>query len=94
MPTLSVATDLSAISWPSVFVRKIRERGFQIKSYTSTLPFLKLELLTETEGQAYKIRLSLDSAKIKPGDFKGKITIKTNDPDVPVVEVPVQGSFK
>jgi hypothetical protein len=94
MPPLSVASDLSAINWPTVFVRKIREHGFQIKSYTSTLPFLKLELMTETEGQVYKIRLSLDSTKIKPGEFRGKITIKTNDPDIPVVEVPVQGSFK
>jgi hypothetical protein len=94
MPPLAVGSDLSAINWPSVFVRKLREHGFQINSYTSTLPFLKLELMTETEGQAYKLRLSLDSTKIKPGEFRGKITIKTNDPDVPVVEVPVQGSFK
>ena len=94
MPPLAVASDLSAINWPAVFVRKLRQNGFQIKGYTSTLPFLKLELMTENEGQAYKIRLSLDPTKIKPGEFKGKITIKTNDPEVPVVEVPVQGSFK
>jgi hypothetical protein len=93
MPTLSVSSDLGSINWPLVFVRKLRERNFEIKSYTSTLPFLKLELTTETEGQAYKIRLSLDTTKIKPGEFKGMINIKTNDPDVPVVEVPVQVSF-
>jgi len=93
MPTLSVSSDLTSVNWPSVFVRKIRERGFQINSYTSTLPFLKLDLMTETEGQAYRIRLSLDPTKIKPGEFKGIIRINTNDPDIPVVEVPVQGSF-
>ena len=32
--------------------------------------------------------------KIKPGEFKGKIRIETNDPDVPLVEVPVQVAFK
>jgi hypothetical protein len=94
MPALSVASDLSSINWPAIFVRKIREHSFQIKSYTSTLPFLKLELMTETEGQAYRIRITLDTSKIKPGEFKGTIHIETNDPDVPVVDVPVQGSFK
>jgi hypothetical protein len=94
MPPLTVASDLSAINWPMVFVRKLREHGFQIKRYTSTLPFLKLELMTETEGQVYKIRLTLDTSKIKPGEFKGNIHIETNDPDVPFVDIPVQGSFK
>lgn len=94
MPPMSVTSDLSTISWPNIFVRRLREHGFQIKSYTSTLPFLKLELMTETEGQVYGIRLTLDTTKIKPGEFKGNIHIETNDPDVPVVDVPVQGSFK
>lgn len=94
MPPLSVTSDLSTINWPNIFVRKLREHGFQIKSYTSTLPFIKLELMTETEGQVYRIRLTLDTTKIKPGEFKGKIHIETNDPDVPFVDVPVQGSFK
>ena len=94
MPLMSVTSDLATISWPTVFVRKLREHGFQINSYTSTLPFIKLELMTETEGQAYRIRLSLDTKKVKRGEFKGTIQIKTNDPDVPLVEVPVQCSFK
>jgi hypothetical protein len=94
LPMLPAAADLSAITWPTIYVRKIRDLGLQIKSYTSTLAFIKLDLATETEGQIYKIRLSLDTSKIKPGEFKGKITINTNDPDVPVIEVPVQASFK
>jgi hypothetical protein len=94
MPQLSITNDLVAVTWPTVFVRKLRDHGFQIKSYTSTLPFLKLELVTETEGQSYRIRLLLDTTKVKPGAFKGFINIKTNDSDVPFVEVPVQVSFK
>ena len=94
MPTLPITGDLTRITWPAVFVRKLRGDSFQIKSYTSTLPFLKLELSTEAEGQAYRLKLSIDVTKVKPGDFKGTINIKTNDPDIPVVEVPVQGSFK
>lgn len=94
MPAMPAAADLSAISWPIIYVRKIRETGLRIKSYSSTLPFIKLELLTEAEGQVYKIRLTLDTTKITPGQFKGTVHIETNDPEVPVLEVPVQGSFK
>jgi hypothetical protein len=94
MPRLqSGATDLSLINWPSIYVRKIREAGLKIKSFSSTLPFLKLELVTETEGQVYKIQLKLDTTKIKPGAFKGTVRIETNDPEASVLEVPIQGSF-
>jgi hypothetical protein len=94
MPALPVNSDLSAITWPMIYVRRVREKGLKIKGYSSTLPFLKLELLTETEDQVYKIRLTLDTTKIKPGEYKGKVRIETDDPAAPFVEVPVQGSFK
>jgi len=94
MPTLAVATDLTTINWPMIFVRKVREQGLKVKSYNSTLPFIKLELITETEDQVYRIRITLDPTKIKPGAFNGKVHIETNDPDVPVIDVPIQGSFK
>lgn len=94
MPPLpAAAPDLSTINWPMIYVRKIREQGLKIKSYSSTVPFIKLELLTETEGQVYKIRLTLDQSKIKPGGFSGKIHIETNDADVPVIDVPIKGTF-
>jgi hypothetical protein len=94
MPPLPVTSDVSAITWPMIYIRKVREQGLKIKSYSTTLPFLKLELMTETEGQVYKIRLTLDTTKIKPGEFKGKVRVETNDPDVPVLEVPIQVTFK
>ena len=94
MPTLPSTADLSPITWPTIYVRKVREQGLKIKNYSTDLAFLKLDLLTETEGQVYKIQLTLDKSKIKPGDFKGTIRIETNDPDSPLLEVPVQGSFK
>ena len=94
MPQLPIGSDLERINWPMIYVRKIREQGLKIKSYNSTLPFLKLELFPENEGQVYRIKLTLDQTKIKPGAFNGKVHIETNDPDVPVIEVPIQGSFK
>ncbi|MFY9611597.1 MAG: hypothetical protein WAU45_23665 [Blastocatellia bacterium] len=93
MPRLPAASDLSSIDWPMIYVRKVREGGLKIKSVKSTLPFLKLELLTESEGQVYKIRLTLDAKKLKPGEFKGTVRIETNDPEASVLEVPIQASF-
>jgi hypothetical protein len=55
---------------------------------------LKLELFTESEGQVYRLKLSLDTTKIKPGAFNGKVHIETNEPDLPSIDVPIQGSFK
>lgn len=94
MPPLPITPDVTAITWPAIYIRKVREQGLKIKSYSTTLPFLKLEMTTETEGQAYKIRLILDPTKIKPGEFKGKVRVETNDPDVPILDVPIQVTFK
>jgi len=94
MPTLAIASDISAINWPVIYVRKVKETGLKIKSFSSTLPFLKLDLITDTDGQVYRIHFTLDKDKIKLGDFKGTIHIETNDADLPSIDVPVQGSFK
>jgi hypothetical protein len=94
MPPLPLTPDVAAVTWPTIYIRKVREQGLKIKSYSTTLPFLKLELSTETEGQVYKIQISLDTTKIKPGQYSGKIRVETNDADVPVLEVPLQIQFK
>lgn len=93
MPTLPMNVDLSSINWPMINVRKVQATGLKIKSYTSSLPFIKLDLMTEKEGEFYQIKLTIDSSKIKEGEFKGKVHIETNDTNVPVIEVPVQGRF-
>jgi len=94
MPALPMTSELTSITWPTIYIRKVRDKGLKIKSYTTTLPFLKLELMTETEDQVYKIRLTLDQSKIKPGEYRGKVRVETDDPAAPFLEVPVQGSFK
>jgi len=93
MPPLPINVDLASINWPTIDVRKVQSGGLKIKSYTTTLPFLKLELLTQKEGEFYRIRLTIDNSKVKPGEFKGKVRIETNDANVPVIEVPIQGHF-
>lgn len=94
LPRMSASADFSAMRLPVIYVRKLRDAGLKIKTVSSTLPFIKLVLATETEGQVYTIGLSLDKSKMPaPGEFRGKIVIETNDPDAPVIEVPVQCSF-
>jgi hypothetical protein len=93
MPTLPSTADLGAINWPMVSIRKLQSTGLKINKFSSTLPFLKLDLLTEKEGEFYQIRMVIDSTKIKPGDFKGVIHIETNEPSALVLDVPVSGRF-
>jgi hypothetical protein len=94
IPQMSSTQDLSAVNLPLIYVRKLRGDGLKISSVSSTLPFVTLTLSTDTEGQIYTIKVTLDRSKITTlGEFKGKIRVETNDPDAPVLEVPVQGSF-
>jgi hypothetical protein len=93
MPALSVTSDLASINWPMINVRKVQAGGLKIKSYSSTLPFIKLDLLTAKEGELYQVRITIDNEKVKPGDFKGTIHIETNDANVPVIDVPVKVTF-
>jgi hypothetical protein len=87
------AADPSSINLPLIYVRKVREGGLKITKYSSSLPFLKLDLLAEQTDQVYRIRLTIDQTKIKRGEFTGTITILTNDADQPVIEVPIKGFF-
>ena len=93
MPALPSSSDLSGINWPVITVRKLRDGGLKIKGYKSTLPFLKLELITDNEGTVYRVHLTLDRSKVSVGDYKGSILIETNDSDVPVIEIPIRGTF-
>lgn len=91
---LSLASDLSAVDIPTISVQKLRESGLTLKSISSTLPFVKLEVVTEKEGESYSIRLKIDKSLIPGvGRFNGKVRIETNDPDVPFAEIPIQLAF-
>ncbi len=91
---LSLNSDLANINLPLIYVRKVREAGLQLKSVNSTLPFIKVEVKTEVEGQFYTLRITFDKSKItEAGSYKGEIEVSTNDAEVPVIKIPVQGSF-
>ena len=94
MPTLPVAADLGTISWPSVRIQKIQSTGLEIRNVTTSLAFLKLTTQTVKAAEIYQIDIKIDTEKVKAGEFKGTIRVETNDPDMPVLEIPVQVSFK
>jgi hypothetical protein len=88
------SADALSLRIPAIYVRKLRGTGLAVKRVSSTLPWLKLSLSTETDGQVYKLNVSLDETKLPgPGEYRGTISIETNDADSPVIEVPVHLSF-
>jgi hypothetical protein len=94
MPLLPLNTELGEIAWPSITVRKVQSSGLEIKRVSTSLSFLDLTTETQKAGEVYQIHIKINSAKAKAGEFKGTIRIDTNDADLPVIEVPVQVSFK
>ncbi|HKP11818.1 MAG TPA: hypothetical protein VJZ91_06890 [Blastocatellia bacterium] len=93
MPPLPINTELSTISWPAITIRKVQSGGLEIKRVSSSLAFLDLTTETQKAGEVYQIHVKLND-KVKAGEFKGTIRVETNDADMPVIEVPVQVSFK
>ena len=93
LPVIPLETDLASVTLPSIYVRRIRDGGLKIKTVYTSLPFLKLSVSGQVEGQVYKIDLTFNKQFVQKGPFKGMIHIETNDPDLAVIEVPVQGAF-
>ncbi|MEW6130533.1 MAG: hypothetical protein AB1757_26095 [Acidobacteriota bacterium] len=94
LPLMPTTIEASAVNLPFINIRKIRDGGLQIKKVSSTLPFIQPTLVTDVEGQVYKVTLTFKKTKgMEKGTYKGKIMIETNDPDSPMIEVPIQGEF-
>ncbi len=95
LPKMPMEGENNVGNLPSIHVRRLRETGLKIKSVTSTLPFIKWNVVTEKDGESYKIDLSIDKAMIKSrGNFDGKLVIETNDPEMPQAEVSIKGVFE
>jgi hypothetical protein len=94
MPTLPLGAELSTIAWPAITVRKVQASGLVIKRVSTSLAFLDLTTEPQKAGEVYEIHVKINNDKVKAGEFKGTIRIETNDADMPVIEVPVQVSFK
>ncbi|PYP89656.1 MAG: hypothetical protein DMF61_03020 [Blastocatellia bacterium AA13] len=93
IPRMTLADERPLIV-PPIYVRKIKDGGLKINKVSSSLPFISTNVTSQIEGSTYMIALSFDKAQIKKaGDYKGIIRIETNDPEVPVIEIPIQVKF-
>ncbi len=63
---------------------------FQI-TLSSDVPYLKISSERGPKGDRYENTIWIDPDLAQPGEIKGSIIIKTNDPDFPKLAVPVTG---
>ena len=76
-----------------ITIQRARLPGFEISKATSTLPFIKLDIIPQEPGRLYRIKLSIDRSAIPAGDFSGNIHLDTNDLASKSIDVPIEGSF-
>ncbi|MDI6792427.1 MAG: DUF1573 domain-containing protein [bacterium] len=75
-------------------INKIDESGPPLEvSAESNLDFLQVKLTTMEEGKRYKLSFSL-APDFPSGRIKAEVEIKTNDPDQPVINLPVVGEVQ
>lgn len=75
-------------------IHKLDESGPPLEvSAKSNLDFLQVKLTTVEQGKRYKLNFSL-SPDFPSGRIKAEIEIKTNDPDQPVINLPVVGKVQ
>ena len=84
--------DERPVSVQTIYVRKIKDGGLKLNRVSSSLPYVTVDVSIQAEGSLYVIAVKLDKSKLTgPGDIKGMIRIETNDAEVPLIEIPVQG---
>jgi hypothetical protein len=81
-------TDLSRVE-QFVFVSRSHGPALEVQHVSSTLPFLVLGRAPGSSDRTYILRLGLDRQKLKKGRHRGTVTVETDDPHVPRLEIPV-----
>jgi len=72
--------------------RRSGKGGFRVRGATSDLPFLTLEVAPREPGKSYMISIAVVPGKVPKGKIEGTLTVRTNDPEFPRVQVPVRGT--
>ena len=68
-------------------------KAFKAKALTD-LPFLSILSEPGRTGDRCQLTIILDGDKLQPGKIDGNIGIETNDPEFPLLNVPVRGEIK
>lgn len=67
----------------------------ELRSVTSELPFLRIAREPETgASQQFLLKVELDRAKLKPGEYRGLIVVATNDPKHQEISIPVSATVE
>jgi len=77
-----------------ILVTSRRDR-FSILSTTCDLPAVTLRQ-TPSSGpsKTFRIEVSLNPNRLEPGPLRGFILVKTSDPDLPEIKIPIQGDIR
>lgn len=70
--------------------------GTRLQAFPETdVPFLKLTTVSSPEfPDRVEIRATVDPTQLRSGQIKGSITVRTNDPDVPKLVIPIAGRIE
>jgi hypothetical protein len=74
----------------NVVVRSVGAADFQIRA-VSDIPFLTLKSQRVPEIDGYQLTVGIDTTSVRAGPLRGKLLIRTNDEEFPLLEVPVSG---
>jgi hypothetical protein len=89
---LNVATDENATKTLSQILMIYRPDtdDFEVEA-SLDLDYIDMTVERDPQGDRYQMDLTLIPEKVKPGKIDGTVTIKTNDKEFPILEVPVTG---
>jgi hypothetical protein len=68
-----------------------REGRMQFTSVAADLPFLIVDANPEGAAETIMLEVGIDPDRMETGPFRGSIRIGTDDPEYPVLEIPVTG---
>lgn len=76
-----------------ILVSRHQGKGFEVLGAESDIPFLSIEVAPEKPGESYLVSVRVVGGKAKKGEIRGTLTVRTNDRELPRVEVPVTGTI-
>lgn len=89
---LSVARDEKAVETLSQLLMAYRpDTGDFEVTATIDLDYIRLDSERGPKGDRYQVTLTLLPGKVTPGPIQGTLSVRTNDPEFPLLQVPVTG---
>jgi hypothetical protein len=75
------------------FIVTRRQGQMRIVGFDSDVPFIKTRIEPGSAAQTFRVDAGLDPAKLKPGNYAGRLRLSTDDKKFPELNVPVQISL-